>query len=154
MYSPGIDTVTVIFENAYGADTATAVISVTDCGTVAVFPWDEPFDGYNHTVCCEISGFSRMGRQNMMWGCWVDLTPYGGQTVRLGFYSRTNAWLVTPELEIPTATGGLNLDMWVHGGPIGWLGNIHYSAFTLPSGIYFVRVWAEQGTTVRRLIME
>ena len=40
----GLDTVTVTATNAYGADTATAVVEVYDCGNVAL-PYVEDFDG-------------------------------------------------------------------------------------------------------------
>lgn len=48
----GIDTITVIAANAYGADTTTAVVSVTACPPIATLPWMEDFTsttavGYN-----------------------------------------------------------------------------------------------------------
>lgn len=42
--SEGIDTVTVIVSNNYGADTATAVVTVIYCGTQTL-PWFEDFEG-------------------------------------------------------------------------------------------------------------
>lgn len=42
--SGGVDTVTVIAANVFGADTATAVLTVTNC-TPIVLPWTEDFSG-------------------------------------------------------------------------------------------------------------
>jgi hypothetical protein len=40
----GTDTMMVIASNAYGADTATATVSVTDCTPIATLPWEEDFN--------------------------------------------------------------------------------------------------------------
>lgn len=39
----GTDTLTVIATNAYGSDTATAVVTVTACAPIATLPWTEDF---------------------------------------------------------------------------------------------------------------
>lgn len=40
----GTDTMMVIASNAYGADTATVTVSVTDCTPIATLPWEEDFN--------------------------------------------------------------------------------------------------------------
>lgn len=40
----GNDTIRVIASNAYGADTATATVAVTDCTPIAALPWMEDFN--------------------------------------------------------------------------------------------------------------
>jgi len=40
----GTDTMMVIASNAYGADTATATVAVTDCTPIAALPWMEDFN--------------------------------------------------------------------------------------------------------------
>ena len=63
----GVDTVTVVVSNAYGTDTAMAVIRVVDCSIT--IPWEENFAGSGSIFqndCWVINGWSRRSQISLL----------------------------------------------------------------------------------------
>lgn len=58
----GTDTMMVIVSNAYGADTATATVSVTDCTPIATLPWEEDFNN--------VAAVARNAANGKVPNCW------------------------------------------------------------------------------------
>lgn len=58
----GTDTMMVIASNAYGADTATATVSVTDCTPIATLPWEEDFNN--------VAAVARNAANGKVPNCW------------------------------------------------------------------------------------
>ena len=109
---PGTDTLSVIATNAYGADTAYAVVRVHQCSTVGL-PFVEPFKNDSTLTCWRMWNFNG----NAM-GWRIEDNWYAGNfnvMIAGTYYEQANAWLVTPEIEIPANTDGVNLKVKVYG---------------------------------------
>lgn len=109
----GNDTITVVATNAYGSDTAFAVVRVHHCLAYTV-PFREPFENDSTLGCWRRWNFY----EDSDWGDW-RLTGDGpnSHTVMTAgtYYYEANAWLVTPAIAIPTVADGLNLKVKVSG---------------------------------------
>lgn len=109
----GFDTVTVIVSNAYGADTATAVIRVGDCSTQ--IPWVESFDRTATTLysdCWTISGWNHWSNVNpTQW--FRDENGIRNDYREIMISSGRGKYMLTPAIEIPTGTDANNLKLWV-----------------------------------------
>ena len=108
-HTAGWDTVTVILSNAYGSDTATAIVDVLDCGIVSSFPWVDDFS--HSTDCWEI------------WD-WTKAPSAVGKDeegVTRSYYNvmsshALNCYMLTRPIAIP-ATGAENLSFWMECRP-------------------------------------
>ena len=102
----GTDTVTLIVTNAYGADTATAIIRVADCSVE--IPWVETFDSTQYGDCWTIDGWNKSSSH-------LGFPDEHG--VRQTYNSimqcaSNNKYMITPAIAIPS-TGVENLKLWV-----------------------------------------
>ena len=98
----GVDTVTVIAANAYGADTAVRIVEVADCNPALVLPWREDFS-YG-IGCWHLT-------QNDTYYQWMSTYSGSGNNRNWIASSRTSvstttadAWLVSKAVTIPADT--------------------------------------------------
>lgn len=107
----GIDTVTVVLSNAYGSDTATAVVEVADCRTVTALPWSNDFAG--SYACWTINGWQRASR-TLSYNENGDYTSHDN----VMYPNNTGKYMLTQPVTIP-ATGVEHLSLWAEaGGPL------------------------------------
>lgn len=106
---PGIDTVTVILSNNYGSDTATAVVWVADCHTVASFPWVEGFSSYDYLACWIVNGWQ------MSTNC-LGYDEDGNSRIywNLASSNTEGSYMLSPAITLPS-TGMHNMKLWVEG---------------------------------------
>ena len=107
----GIDTVTVVLSNAYGSDTATAVVEVDDCRTVTALPWSENFMG--SYACWTIDGWQRAS-STIAYNENGDLIRH----YNVMYANNTGKYMLTQPVTIP-ATGVEHLSLWAEAdGPL------------------------------------
>lgn len=107
----GIDTVTVVLSNAYGSDTATAVVEVDDCRTVTTLPWSENFMG--SYACWTIDGWQRAS-STLSYNENGDLISHDN----VMYPNNTGKYMLTQPVTIP-ATGVEHLSLWAEAdGPL------------------------------------
>lgn len=107
----GIDTVTVVLSNAYGSDTATAVVEVADCRAVTALPWSNDFAG--SYACWTINGWQRASSTSA-YNENGDLISHDN----VMYASSTGKYMLTQPVTIP-ATGVEHLSLWAEaGGPL------------------------------------
>lgn len=107
----GWDTITLVVSNAYGADTATAVVDVLNCGTIATFPW---IDDFTHSSdCWNISGWTKSNSVAA-----YDEDGNYRQYNNVYYSNNTGNYMLTQPMAIP-ATGAEHLALWVQAdGPL------------------------------------
>ena len=105
----GMDTLRLIVENAYGADTAYAVVRVHDCSFVGL-PFNEPFQNDNTLGCWRTWSFSNLSVSM----CWQLDESYGTMST-IGYCHTHEEWLITPKIAIPANTDGINLHVRMRG---------------------------------------
>ena len=98
----GLDTITVIAANSYGADTAVRVVEVADCNPALVLPWREDF---SYGIGCWYL------TQNVTYVQWMSNYSGSGNNInwiassQCGYYNTTaDAWLVSKAVTIPSDT--------------------------------------------------
>ena len=98
----GVDTITVIAANAYGADTAVRVVEVADCNPALILPWREDF---SFGIGCWYL------TQNDIYSQWKSNYSGSGNNINWLASSRTSAsstatdaWLVSKAVTIPADT--------------------------------------------------
>ena len=98
----GVDTVTVIAANAYGADTAVRIVEVADCNPALVLPWREDF---SYGLGCWYL------TQNVAYVQWMSNYSGSGNNInwiassQCSYYNTTaDAWLVSKAVTIPADT--------------------------------------------------
>ncbi len=100
----GVDTISVVLNNPWGADSARVVVDVQDCRVVSSFPWSEdfshPHNAY-YTVCWTINGWSRV----------TDVVE-GGQLRYVMMAGARKKHMLSQPIAIP-ATGVEHLSLWV-----------------------------------------
>lgn len=106
---PGTDTVTVILSNNYGSDTATAVVWVANCHTVASFPWVEGFSSYDYLACWIVNGWQ------MTTNC-LGHDEDGNSRIywNLASSNTEGSYMLSPAITLPS-TGMHNMKLWVEG---------------------------------------
>ena len=72
----GVDTVTVVAVNAYGSDTATAVVTVNGCAPIATLPWMENFNNIIGTPYNDANGVVPTCWHRYWNGGSADYTPH------------------------------------------------------------------------------
>ena len=92
----GLDTITMILENAYGADTATAIVNVADCRPVTAFPWVDDFSYQPY--------------------CWTLNDWNWSSNGQCMYSSSLNCNMLTQPIAIPS-TGVEHLSFWVECRP-------------------------------------
>lgn len=95
-HTAGWDTVTVILSNAYGSDTATAIVDVLDCGVVSSFPWVDDFSYQPY--------------------CWTLNDWNWSSNGQCMYSSSLNCNMLTQPIAIPS-TGVEHLSFWVECRP-------------------------------------
>lgn len=113
----GVDTLSVIASNAYGADTAWVVVNVHHCPATTL-PFREPFKNDSTLGCWHRWNFNTASALSG----WRIREAYGSVSyypvMMAGNYNNhANAWLLSPTIDIPAATSGLNLKVKVFGAP-------------------------------------
>ena len=100
----GVDTITLIVTNAYGADTNMAIVHVFNCGMVSTFPYTEPFEADN-PCWLPVYGDGDPNTNTMLVtdDMGYNLSgPHGGNSAfRFSSYSSSsdyNQYLISPEL--------------------------------------------------------
>lgn len=92
----GLDTITMILANAYGADTATAIVNVADCRPVTAFPWVDDFSYQPY--------------------CWTLNDWNWSSNGQCMYSSSLNCNMLTQPIAIPS-TGVEHLSFWVECRP-------------------------------------
>ena len=95
-HTAGWDTVTVILSNAYGSDTATAIVNVADCRPVTAFPWVDDFSYQPY--------------------CWTLNDWNWSSNGQCMYSSSLNCNMLTQPIAIPS-TGVEHLSFWVECRP-------------------------------------
>ena len=101
----GIDTITLVITNVYGADTVTAVVYVVDCNPVTALPWE---DGFAHTDDCWVTS----GWQKETTFSFYDEENVYRQFQNVMYASSTGAYMLSQPISLP-ATGMHNMKLWV-----------------------------------------
>ena len=104
----GQDTVTVIVSNAYGADTASAIIRVVDCSIT--IPWEENFEGSGLTFqndCWIVNGWNHRSQVSLL-----DERDVVTTYPHLMLSTVAGKYMLTPAFDIPS-TYVDNLKFWV-----------------------------------------
>ena len=101
----GIDTITLVIANVYGADTVTAVVYVVDCNPVTALPWE---DGFAHTDDCWVTS----GWQKETTYAFHDEGNAYRQFQNVMYASSTGAYMLSQPISLP-ATGMHNMKLWV-----------------------------------------
>ena len=94
----GTDTIRVIASNAYGADTATATLTVQACAAIDSLPWKPPIY-YGIITCWRRYNFTNYS--NSSWSNFTDIHSGHSATGEAA-----NNWLVTPAIELPATLDG------------------------------------------------
>ena len=95
----GTDTIRVIASNAYGADTATATITVQACAAIDSLPWAPLYLCYGDITCWRLYNYTNYSNSN--WSHFTDLhSSHSAST------EPANNWLVTPAIELPATLDG------------------------------------------------
>ena len=114
----GTDTVSVIATNAFGADTATAVVQVVDCAPIASLPWTEGFEGSDDDLACWMM-LDLDGNTNDNWTRYSSGTNNNSGSYSMRSYYNSSAaandWLVTPQITVPSDADGLVVSWFVKG---------------------------------------
>lgn len=99
----GVDTISVVPNNPWGADSARVVVDVQDCRVVSSFPWSEDFSHPRnaYTVCWTIDGWRRV----------TDVVG-GGQLRFVMMADAKKKHMLSQPIAIP-ATGVEHLSLWV-----------------------------------------
>ncbi len=101
----GIDTITLVITNVYGADTVTAVVYVVDCNPVTALPWE---DGFAHTDdCWVISGWQKETTY-----AFHDEDNAYRQFQNVMYASGTGAYMLSQPISLPDS-GMHNMKLWV-----------------------------------------
>ena len=101
----GIDTITLVITNVYGADTVTAVVYVVDCNPVTALPWE---DGFAHTDdCWVISGWQKETTY-----AFHDEDNAYRQFQNVMYASSTGAYMLSQPISLPDS-GMHNMKLWV-----------------------------------------
>ena len=108
----GADTMTVVLSNAYGADTATAIVWVADCNAASTLPWEETFDGDGYLSCWEVGGWLKRTASYL----FHDENNALVSIPNVMYANTTGHYLLTPAITIP-ATGVRNMKLWVECQP-------------------------------------
>lgn len=101
----GIDTITLVITNVYGADTVTAVVYVVDCSTVTALPWE---DGFAHTDDCWVTS----GWQKETTYAFHDEENAYRQFQNVMYASSTGAYMLSQPISLPDS-GMHNMKLWV-----------------------------------------
>ena len=112
----GIDTLTLIVSNIYGADTAYTIVHVHHCSSFGL-PFIEPFNSDSTLTCWRMWNFD----PDNDWGRWhfESLSGTSNYVMTAGtYYNNANAWLISPEIDIPAGTNGLNLRLKAYGNSV------------------------------------
>ena len=97
----GIDTVTVVAANAYGADTVTKTVRVSDCNPATSLPWMEDFSG--GALCW----YKPQGSN------WYTTTWLGNRYLYLNVLNDTlSNWIFSKEIVLPADTNLLPHLFW------------------------------------------
>ena len=108
----GADTMTVVLSNAYGADTATAIVWVADCNAASTLPWEENFDGDGYLSCWEVGGWLKRTASYL----FHDENNALVSIPNVMYANTTGHYLLTPAITIP-ATGVHDMKLWVECQP-------------------------------------
>lgn len=108
----GADTMSVVLSNAYGADTATAIVWVADCNAASTLPWEETFDGDGYLSCWEVGGWLKRTASYL----FHDENNALVSIPNVMYANTTGHYLLTPAITIP-ATGVRNMKLWVECQP-------------------------------------
>ncbi len=131
-YTGGIDTVTCIVSNSYGADTLTATTRV--CGSIATFPWGEDFEDTQNLTCWSLLDLNVSTSDNWSRYTGSSYAHSGSGSARsnYNYSSSSNEWLVTPPMLLPFDGEGFLLKWWARGGTFS--GNqTHYTVLVFPA---------------------
>ena len=101
----GIDTITLVITNVYGADTVTAIVYVVDCNPVTALPWE---DGFAHTDDCWVTS----GWQKEATYSFHDEENAYRQFQNVMYASSTGAYMLSQPISLP-AMGMHNMKLWV-----------------------------------------
>ena len=100
----GLDTVTVTVTNAYGSDSAWAVVNVRPCDTVDALQWVEDFSN-DYTCWWQPEGSQWTLPEN----------PNYKMAVAINVWTPTDSWLVSRAITLPTLPVGANDELL-----LGW----------------------------------
>lgn len=121
----GTDTLTLVASNAYGADTATALITVIDCQVVSTLPYEEDFATGSDLSCWRNWNFGTYRYSPYSWhSSWVGTRPTMRSNTNSGV-SHYNTWLVSPAIQLPADGDGLNFDLDIYGSS-SYTGGVSY----------------------------
>ena len=111
----GTDTLTLVVTNAYGRDTATAVITVKNCLAISTIPFEEGFNTGADLSCWRNWNFGSHNYTPYTWHLTAQESHQAIGAEGYGSLSHFNSWLVSPAIVIPEDADGLNLDLDVYG---------------------------------------
>lgn len=107
----GVDTLSVVLGNAYGADTVWSIVWVADCNAASTLPWEETFDGDAYLSCWEVGGWTRTVSH-----IFHDEDNALSVVPNVMYANTTGNYLLTPSIVLP-ATGMQNMKLWVECQP-------------------------------------
>lgn len=118
----GIDTISVIVYNAYGADTAVGILTVIDCSPITSFPWSESFENGILSIDC----WTIIDNDSYAGDNWTIMEGYqysydGNSCITSNYNGNgyNDDYIVSPAIAIPDAATDLNLSYYVTGGSYG-----------------------------------
>ena len=126
----GTDTLRLIVDNGYGADTAYAIVHV--CGTISEFPWTEDFNLSTALSCWTILDLDNHAGDNWTRSTSGGLNGSGSAYSAYNASDNANDWLVSPAIELPSPADNYLLSWQVKGS--SYMGSTaHYTVLAFPA---------------------
>lgn len=113
----GIDTITLITSNSYGADTAVFYVQVISCGTITSLPYTESFEDLTTAYCWKMVNASATATTE--WNIFSSANyAYDGSNFLYTAYDTLNnsdCYAISPAIQMPADASGYSLTYYTQG---------------------------------------